>query len=176
MNHENVWANLQGTAITSLWFDLEDPARWLPFIAPGIFEPSPPPRPFYAVAKIGPQLPPQRLSALRHQLLYSIKLAYTDWRATRSLRTRWATSLEPTLAIGLQMQETSACSSSVTEARAVDKWRGQLLQTLPPDYKFTGRALSFSVTTPDLVVCNKWKATIHSYLPHVDPCVCRWII
>lgn len=144
-----------------------------------------PPRPFYSVARIGPQLPPQRLSALRQQLFRSIKTAYSDWRTTRSLRTRWANSLEVTLDQvrcysnllpllltgsnttnfvqkcvrrrgilwqGLQVLETASCSSSITEARAVDKWRGQLLAALPPDYKFIGRAFSFSLTTPELVV------------------------
>ena len=71
------------------------------------------PRPFYSVGRIGPQLPPQRLSALRLQLFRAIKAAYTDWRTTRSLRTRWASSLEPTLDLGLKALETAACSSHV---------------------------------------------------------------
>ena len=152
INHENVWANLQGHSIPSCGFDLEESDRWLPFIEPGVWEPHQPPRPFYSVARIGPQLPPQRLSALRLQLYRAIKSAYADYRTTRSLRTRWATNLEPTLDQGLQVLENAACSSSVTEMRAVDKWRGQLLGALPPDYKFIGRAFSFSVTTPELVV------------------------
>lgn len=151
-NHENVWANLQGAHIPACGFDIEESERWLPFIEPGIFAPATPPRPFYSVARIGPQLPPQRLSALRQQLFRSIKTAYSDWRTTRSLRTRWANSLEVTLDQGLQVLETASCSSSITEARAVDKWRGQLLAALPPDYKFIGRAFSFSLTTPELVV------------------------
>lgn len=150
-NHENVWANLQGVALSACGFDWAERDRWSPFIQSGVFDP-PPPRPFYAVARLGPQLPPQRLSALRQQLFRSIKLAYSDWRTTRSLRTRWATALELTLDQGLRVLEQAACSSQVTDARAVDKWRGQLLSALPPDYKFVGRAFSFSVTTPELVV------------------------
>ena len=53
---------------------------------------------------------------------------------------------------GLATLEQAACSSSETDARAVDKWRGELLSFLPPDYHFCGRAFSFSVTTPELVV------------------------
>lgn len=132
-------------------FNLEETERWLPFVD-GSWEAPTQLRPFYSVARIGPQLPPQRLSALRGQLFRSIKAAYADWRTTRSLRTRWATTLEPTLDQGLQVLEKAACSSSSTEARAVDKWRGELLAALPPDYKFVGRAFSFSVTTPELVV------------------------
>jgi len=152
INHENVWANVQGVTITQCGFNLEDNERWHPFIDPGVWVPPSLPRPFYSVGRIGPQLPPQRLSALRMQLFRAIKSAYTEWRTTRSLRTRWATSLEPTLDEGLRTLEKAACSSQVTEARAVDKWRGQLLGVLPADYRFVGRAFSFSVTTPELVV------------------------
>ena len=67
-------------------------------------------------------------------------------------RTRWATTLEATLDQGLTVLEGAACSSNLTETRAVDKWRGQLLAALPPDFSFVGRAFSFSVTTPELIV------------------------
>ena len=178
VNHENVWANLQGNNTSTLGFNLEDSERWVPFIEAGVFEPSPAPRPFYAVARIGPPLPPQRLLALRRQLFQTIKMAYSNWRTTRSLRTRWATSLEPTLEEGLKVLETSACSSSVTEARAVDKWRGQLLQALPPDYKFVGRAFSFSVTTPELLVRSNGSQPLTSTLTATQfSILCgRWII
>ena len=153
VNHENVWANLQGNSIPLCGFDVEDTDRWLPFIqgADG-WQPKVPPRPFYSVGRIGPKLPPARLSALRLQLFKAIRTAYTEWRTTRNLRTRWASRLEPTLDQGLATLEQAACSSLSTDARAVDKWRGELLASLPPDYHFCGRAFSFSVTTPELVV------------------------
>ena len=98
VNHENIWANLQGHNLTGSSFNLEDTDRWHPFIDHGEdgWVPPAPPRPFYSVGRIGPQLPPQRLSALKAQLFRAIKIAYADWRTTRSLRTRWASSLEPT--------------------------------------------------------------------------------
>ena len=152
VNHENIWANVQGQSIPTCGFDLEDEDRWLPFIAKGVWEPPVPPRPFYSVGRIGPKLPPARLSALRLQLFHAIRTAYTEWRSTRSLRTRWAARLEPVLDQGLATLERAKCSSLETDARAVDKWRGELLASLPPDYHFCGRAFSFSITTPELIV------------------------
>ena len=164
VNHENIWANLQGHNLTGSSFNLEDTDRWHPFIDHGEdgWVPPAPPRPFYSVGRIGPQLPPQRLSALKAQLFRAIKIAYADWRTTRSLRTRWASSLEPTLDAGLAVLEAAACSSQATDARAVDKWRGQLLSALPPDYHFVGRAFSFSVTTPELVVDHLMSKYVRS--------------
>ena len=104
------------------------------------------------VGRVGPKLPPQRLSALRLQLYRAIRSTFTAWRTTRSLRTRWLAKLEPTLEEGLHEYEAAACSSLETDARAVDKWRGRLIAALPPDHHFVGRAFSFSVTTPELVV------------------------
>ena len=144
INHENVWANIQGHAIPPCGFDLDDETRWLPFIKPGVFEP-PPPRPFYAVGRIGPKLPPARLSALRSQLLDALRAEYSAWRTTRSLKTRWHAKLEAALEKGLQTHEMAACSSQPTDTHAIDRWRGALLSILPPDHKFSGRAFSFSV-------------------------------
>lgn len=152
VNHENVWANLQGHSIPALGFNIEETDRWLPFIAKDVWEPPTQTRPFYSVGRIGPKLPPQRLSALRTQLHRAIKVAYGDWRGTRSLRTRWAVRFEATLYEGLRTLEAAACSSQPTDQRAVYKWRGQLLQALPLDHHFCGRAFSFSLTTPDAVV------------------------
>lgn len=168
VNHENVWANTQGHNIPALTFNVEEEDKWHPFVEGGVFEPSPPPRPFYSVARIGPQLPPQRLSALRSQFMRSIKVAYTDWRTTRALRTRWATTLESTLEQGLQVLETTACSSNETDARAVDKWRGVLLQSLPPDFKFVGRAFSFSISTPELMVNHLMENYDYHTIGHKD--------
>lgn len=120
-----------------------------------------PPRPFYSVGRIGPKLPMQRLSALRSQLHRAIKEAYAEWRGTRSLRTRWATSLEATLDAGLSTLEQASCSSQPTDQRAVDKWRGLLLQALPADYHFCGRAFSFSLAQTDKVV--EWIMRMHPY-------------
>ena len=103
-NHENLWANLQPHSIASCGFNLEDSDRWLPFIEEGVFEP-PVPRPFYSVGRIGPKLPPQRLSALRLQIHRAVSAAYTSWRTTRTLRTRWLTKLEPLLNDGLATYE-----------------------------------------------------------------------
>jgi len=150
VNHENVWANLQGHALTSMTFNVEDKERWLPFIEEDVFEPAPP-RPFYSVGRVGPKLPPQRLEALRQQLRSSIRTAYFSWRQTRNLKTRWLVRLEPTLNDGLATYEMAACSSQLTDARAVDKWRGYLTSALPPDQKFVGRAFTFSITTPELI-------------------------
>jgi len=227
VNHENLWANLQGQNIASLSFNMDtEEERWLPFIEPlglvwkhvgdvapasgkgrqihnsmltaalqeasaghaesdarvkftdqefsqfgidakegltrddyvaagpkyfmpqGGFEP----KPFYSVGRIGPRLPPQRLGALRAQLYREIKKAYTSWRATRNLRTRWRRNLEAILEEGLATYEMAACSSVASDHRAVDKWRGRLLASLPHDHKFVGRAFTFSVTTPELIV------------------------
>ena len=163
-NHDNVWANLQGHNIPACGFDLEDPERWQPFIQKDVFEPPTPPRPFYTVGRIGPKLPPSRLSALRLQLYRAIRNAYSEWRSTRNLRTRWATHLEPTLDVGLATLELAACSSMPTDQRAVDKWRGQLLADLPPDHRFVGRAFSFSITTPEVIVDHLMTAyQYHQY-------------
>ena len=68
------------------------------------------------------------------------------------------------------MLENAACSSNATEARAVDKWRGQLLANLPPDFKFVGRAFSFSVTTPELVVEHLMKNySYHRTCGRIEP-------
>ena len=120
VNHENIWANIQGQTIPPLGFDLDNEALWLPFIAPGIFEP-PPPRPFYAVGRIGPMLPPLRLSALRSQLVRALRRECVAWRTTRNLKTQWAVALERVLEDGLRVHEKAACSSQATDARAVDK-------------------------------------------------------
>lgn len=65
---------------------------------------------------------------------------------------RWAPRLEACLDDGLAMLEKAACSSLHTDQRAVDRWKGLLLDVLAPDHKFVGRAFSFSVTAPDLIV------------------------
>ena len=152
VNHENVWANLQTHGLTSCGFDIEDGDRWLPFIQRDVWEPPTPPRPFYSIARLGPKLPPQRLSALRQQILQGIKTSYSEWRNTRNMRVRWHSKLESTLELGLATLEKAACSSEPTDQRAVDKWRGELLESLPPGYHFCGRALSFSITTTELIV------------------------
>ena len=220
VNHENVWANLQGHSIASCSFNLEEKERWLPFIEPlglswkdvgseppktgkgkelvneklatalaastgglvefsvrefsqfgtdmkdgltrddfikcgstyfmpqGGFEP----RPFYSVGRIGPKLPTQRLGALRSQIYQAVKGAFASWRGTRNLRTRWHANLEPILEEGLAIYEMAACSSHATDHRAVDKWRGSLLTMLPVDHRYVGRAFTFSVTSPELIV------------------------
>jgi hypothetical protein len=77
VNHENVWANLQGSSIVGCSFNMQDDKdRWHPFIHRDVWMPPAPPRPFYSVGRIGPQLPPARLSALRLQLFRAIKNAY----------------------------------------------------------------------------------------------------
>ena len=164
VNHENVWANLQGHAITSCGFDIEDGDRWLPFIQRDEWEPPTPPRPFYSIARLGPKLPPQRLTALRQQIYSGVKGAYNEWRTTRSMKARWFAKLEPTLDEGLAILERAACSSAPTDQVAVDKWRGELLAALPPGVHFCGRALSFSITTTNLIVdhiMSKYKYHEH---------------
>ena len=56
VNHENIWANLQGHNLTGSSFNLEDTDRWHPFIDHGEdgWVPPAPPRPFYSVGRIGP--------------------------------------------------------------------------------------------------------------------------
>lgn len=118
MNHENVWANIQGYSIPSLGFDLEQENRWLPFIKPGVYEPMPP-IPFYPVYRLGPKLPATRLAALRHQIKVALNRAYESWRRTRSMRWRPNARLEETLDRGLHFLETARCSSLPTDQVAV---------------------------------------------------------
>lgn len=153
-NHENVWANLD-TAYYShaIGFDLDNEERWLPFIKPGEFEP-PPPQPFFVPAGIGPKLPLQRLSSLRQTVLLQLREAYATWRTTRSLKVRWATTIEALLQQGLELLEVAHCSSRPTARRAVDKWRGQLMVAVPLESQFVGRALSFSITDPGQIVAH----------------------
>jgi len=134
---------------------------WMP---QGGFEP----KPFYSVGRIGPKLPPQRLAALRLQIYRAIKTAYTSWRQTRNLRTKWHRNLEPLLEEGLATYEMAACSSQMTDHRAVDKWRGQLLSALPPDHHFVGRAFTFAITIPDAIVEHVMKTYDYHEQGHRD--------
>ena len=58
----------------------------------------------------------------------------------------------------------AACSSQLTDARAVDKWRGYLTSALPPSHKFVGRAFTFSITTPELI--TEYLMTNYDYHTH----------
>ena len=40
----------------------------------------------------------------------------------------------------------------MTPQVAVDKWRGELLAALPPDFRFIGRPLTFSIVSAEEIV------------------------
>ena len=150
VNTDNVWANVQAYDVTKLAFDLEDEARWKPFIKPGIFEP-PPPQPFYSLGAIAPKLPKTRLEALRATLLRHLRGAYEEWRRTRSMGLRWIHRLEPTLEEGLLLHERARQTSDIKAVHAIDRWKGTLIEKCPADTKFTGRALTFSIQDPKII-------------------------
>ena len=60
-------SNTQAYGVTKLSFNIDEEDKWQPFIKQGVFEP-PPPRPFFSISRVGPKLPPQRLTALRSQV------------------------------------------------------------------------------------------------------------
>jgi hypothetical protein len=125
-------------------------------------------KPFYSVGRIGPKLPSSRLMRLRRELYLAIKYGYQSWRGARGLRTHWHRNLEPVLEQGLATYEMAACSSLATDRRAVDKWRGRLLAALPPDYLLVGRALTFSITSPEMIVEHLLNNYDYHQKPHKD--------
>jgi len=151
INAENVWANIQAYNVTSLGFDLTDETRWNPFIVPKVYDPAPP-RPFYSAVKVAAKLPAQRLAALTATLTTKLRAEYTSWRLTRSMRMRFSTKVQAVLEEGLALLEQARCSSSSTAQIEVDKWRGRLMASTPPDHHFRGRALTFSTTDVDEIV------------------------
>ena len=105
---------------------------------------------------------------LRQELYLAIKYGYQSWRGARGLRTHWHRNLEPVLEQGLATYEMAACSSLATDRRAVDKWRGRLLAALPPDHLLVGRALTFSITSPEMIVEYLLNNYDYHQKPHKD--------
>lgn len=151
INAENVWANIQAYNVTALGFDLNDEARWHPFILPGTYDP-PPPRPFYSTGRVAAKLPAQRLAALTATLTNKLRAEYTSWRVTRSMKMKFSSKVQSVLEEGLALLEAARCSSSSGAQIEVDKWRGRLMSSTPPDHHFRGRALTFSTTDVDEIV------------------------